>query len=257
MAEKKVKKGSPPWMATFADLSTLLMTFFVLLLSFSSMDVQKFRDMLGSIQTAFGVQFEERGQFQPVKQEDKKDAEEDKTKLELKAPLRPLPKQQLDAHQIKVESDAMAAQVQNLIKATNVDKDIEMTKGPRGVRLRVKGGLFFQPGKADLKARAKPFLAGVAKVLKKSKLNLIVEGHTDNLPIRTAVFPSNWELSAARATAVVRYLNEEGGILPTKMGAVGFGPYYPLVSNRTAEGRSKNRRVEFVFTKLSLRVAVK
>ena len=96
----------------------------------------------------------------------------------------------------------------------------------------------------------------MAKVLKKSKLNLIVEGHTDNLPIRTEVFPSNWELSAARATAVVRHLNEEGGILPTKMGAIGFGPYYPLVSNRSPEGRSKNRRVEFVFTKLSLRVAV-
>ena len=133
------------------------MTFFVLLLSFSTMDIQKFRDMLGSIQTAFGVQFEERGQFQPVKPEEKKESEEDRTKLELKAPLQPLPREQLDANQLEAESTAMAAQVQNLIRETKLDKEVELIKGPRGVRLRVKGGLFFQPGKADLKDTSKPF----------------------------------------------------------------------------------------------------
>ncbi len=243
-------------MATFADLSTLLMTFFVLLLSFSSMDVQKFRDMLGSIQTAFGVQIEERGQFQPVVPK-KKEQEEQKTKLDLKAPLQPPPPTDQSARQTEAESAAMAAKVQDLIQETRMSKDVELIKGPRGIRLRVKGGLFFQPGQADLKATAKPFLGGVAKVLEKSKFYLIVEGHTDNLPIKTAVFPSNWELSAARATAVVRHLNQEGGISARRMAAIGFGPYYPLASNRSAEGRGKNRRVEFIFTKLSPRVAVK
>lgn len=255
MAEKKIKKGAPPWMATFADLSTLLMTFFVLLLSFSSMDVQKFRDMLGSIQTAFGVQLEERGQFQPiVKDKEDKTKPETETKIDIQAP--PPPPDQT-AKQTEAESAAMAAQVQKLIQETDLSKDVELTKGPRGVRLRVKGGLFFNPGQAELKSTAKPFLNGVAKVLEKSKFYLIVEGHTDNLPIKTAVFPSNWELSAARATAVVRNLNQEGGISARRMAAIGFGPYYPLTSNRAAEGRAKNRRVEFIFTKLSPRVAVR
>lgn len=155
------------------------------------------------------------------------------------------------------ESAQMATQVQKLVQASNMSNSVQVLKGKRGVRLRVKGGLFFAAGQADLKKTAMPFLSGVGKILKKSKFFLIIEGHTDNRPIRTSKFPSNWELSAARATAVVRNLMKESKISARRMSAVGFGPYYPLKSNKTASGRQANRRVEFVFTKLSPRVAVK
>ena len=256
MPQKKVKKGAPPWMATFADLSTLLMTFFVLLLSFSSMDVQKFRDMLGSVQSAFGVQFQERGTFQPVIKEPTKPSENKLQEQLIKDKLIPTPTRD-DSREVAVESAAMADKVKELVEETKLAKEVEILKGKRGVRLRVKGGLFFQPGRAALKITAKPFLSGVAKILDKSKFYLIIEGHTDNLPIHTEVFPTNWELSAARATAVVRSLVQEGRISAKRLAAIGFGPYYPLASNRTPEGRRKNRRVEFIFTKLSPRVAVK
>jgi len=256
MPEKKVKKGAPPWMATFADLSTLLMTFFVLLLSFSTMDVQKFRDMLGSVQSAFGVQFQDRGIYQPVIQEPVKPSEAKPQEQLIKEQLVPTPSRD-EEKEVAAESAVMADQVKKLVEETRLADEVEILQGPRGVRLRVKGGLFFQPGQADLRTAAMPFLNGVAKILNKSKFYLIIEGHTDNLPIHTEVFPTNWELSAARATAVVRTLVQEGQISAKRLAAIGFGPYYPLESNRTPEGRRKNRRVEFIFTKFSPRVAVK
>lgn len=257
MPEKKKPSGAPPWMATFADLSTLLMTFFVLLLSFSSMDVQKFRDMLGSVQEAFGVQIEKRGQFQAVIEE-AKPSEEIKPDLEQLYEPPPTPPQTASQEaETARESVEMAGEVEKLVKESQLSEDVDVLAGPRGVRLRAKGGLFFQPGEANLKETSFNFLDGLGKVMKKSKFYLIIEGHTDNQPISNAVFPSNWELSSARATAVVRYLNERVGLPPTRLAAIGFGPYYPVASNGTPEGRHQNRRVEFIFTKLSPRVAVK
>ena len=252
--EKKSSSGeTPKWMATFADLSTLLMTFFVLLLSFASMDVQKFKDMLGSIQTAFGVQFEERGDYQPVKRPET----ETPGKARTDDPVISQKVVQQQEEVTKRESSAMANQIETMVRQSQLDKSVQVTKGPRGVRVRVKGGLFFDAGSASLKTQAGPFLRGVIKILHQSRFFLIVEGHTDNVPIKNAYFPSNWELSAARATAVVRFISEKGGVSAKRIAAIGFGPNYPIASNRSAEGRNRNRRVEFIFTKLSPRVAVR
>jgi len=245
---KKEKKGLPPWMATFADLSTLLLTFFVLLLTFANMDVQKFKEMLGSVKDAFGVQFEEQGQFQPVKP--KPQPVPQRESLMQTRPVAPIA-----SARDEVEARQMAAKIRQLVKEVGLDKAVQITAGRGGVRLRVKGRLLFEPGQAVVKRGAMKLLHGLAQVMKKFRYYLTVEGHTDSLPIRNARFPSNWELSAARATAVLRALVSMG-VPKRRVVAVGYADNYPIADNSTEAGREKNRRVEFVLTKRPLRMGV-
>jgi chemotaxis protein MotB len=246
---RKAKKGLPPWMATFADMCTLLLTFFVLLLTFANMDVKKFQDMLGSVKNAFGVQFQDVGKYQPVLPEIKPQPE----RTRMIQPTMPEPSIQ-DARDA-AEAASMADRVRDLVNAVGLGNAVDIKSGPRGVRMRVKGQLLFEPGSAEVRASAHKLLANVAKVMNKFNFYLTVEGHSDNQPISTAKFPSNWELSAARASSVLRSLVGMG--VPTRrVSAVGYASNYPIASNADEEGRNKNRRVEFVFTKKPLRVGV-
>jgi chemotaxis protein MotB len=241
---RKPKKGLPPWMATFADLSTLLLTFFVLLLTFANLDLKKFYDMLGSVQKAFGVEVRQRGEYQPVKP---------KVVVRTRTVFRP--SRIVTPSQQSIQSAEMARQIKKLVEASGLGRAVEITSGSRGVRMRVKGHLLFEPGQAEIKRSAARLLNSVAAVMRKYKFYLTVEGHTDNQPIRTARFPSNWELSAARAAAVLRYLVKKG-VPAARVSAVGYADNYPIASNATEAGRRKNRRVEFVFTREPLRQSV-
>jgi len=117
----------------------------------------------------------------------------------------------------------------------------------RGVILRLKESVLFETGKAELREEAKNVLDVLyEEVFKELPNNILIEGHTDNVPIRTAQFPSNWELSTARATSVARYLIEQKGFPPRRLAAMGCGEYRPIADNSTDEGRAKNRRVEFI-----------
>lgn len=254
---KKQKKGLPPWMGTFADLATLLLTFFVLLLTFANMDIQKFHDMLGSVQKAFGVQVKVRGQYQATKPLVAANA------LKAQAPAAPtmagmtrpsaVPTSSSEAR-AAAENAAQAREVRQMANQAGLGQSVEITSGPRGVRMRVKGQLLFLPGQAQVRPEARRLLEAVAKVMRKFHYYLTVEGHTDSTPIHTPQFPSNWELSASRASAVLRFLLSLG-VPQRKVSAVGYAANYPLASNATQEGRNKNRRVEFVFTKKPLRSA--
>ncbi len=246
---RKIKKGLPPWMGTFADMCTLLLTFFVLLLTFANMDVKKFQDMLGSVKNAFGVQFQEVGKFQPVLPEVKPQPE----RTRMIQPTMPEPSVQ-DARNAS-EAASMADRVKELVTAVGLGNAVEIKSGPRGVRMRVKGQLLFEPGSADVRATAQKLLASVAKVMNKFNFYLTVEGHSDNQPISTSRFPSNWELSAARASSVLRSLVGMG-VPAQRVSAVGYASNYPIASNADEDGRNKNRRVEFVFTKKPLRMGV-
>lgn len=246
---RKVKKGLPPWMGTFADMCTLLLTFFVLLLTFANMDVKKFQDMLGSVKNAFGVQFQEIGKFQPVLPEVKPQP----SRTLMVQPTMPEPSIQ-DARDAS-DAAAMADQVKDLVNAAGLGNAVEIKSGPRGIRMRVKGQLLFEPGQAEVRASAHKLLESVSKVMEKFNYYLTVEGHTDDQPIATSKYPSNWELSGARAASVLRYLVQLG-VPARRVAAVGYSSNYPIASNSDEEGRNKNRRVEFVFTKKPLRVGV-
>lgn len=224
------EEGAPAWMATFADLMSLLLTFFVLLLSFANMDIQKFQDMMGSVQDAFGVQ-KERGQdtyiaFSPTRYERK----------EIK----------LDKTSEAVMGLSMAVQ-SILTKDESLKKNVDLKPDDSGLLMRVRSGVMFAPGSASLKPGASDVLDKVITILKNYNFDLVVRGHTDDSTQTSSSYPSNWELSSARAAAAVRYILGNSSLSPFRLKAVGYADTRPLLPNINAANRAMNRRVEFYF----------
>ncbi|VAX16969.1 Flagellar motor rotation protein MotB [hydrothermal vent metagenome] len=230
-------EGAPMWIVTFADLATLLLTFFVLLLSFANTDIIKFREMLGSVQGAFGVKIERQGEFQDtLTGEGTVDKEKQKEKKE-KALVR-----QFD----KVSQTVSKAAVESKMK-----DDVEILSTRRGMVIRVKGEALFKSGATKINPKSTPILNSLADILKKTNFTVKVEGHTDNVPVKAgsaSLYKSNWEISGVRASVIVRYLISKK-VNPENLSAVGYGGMSPVKSNDTAEGRAKNRRVEFLVNK--------
>ncbi len=222
--------GAPAWMATFADLATLLMTFFVLLLSFANMDVVKFRQMAGSVKDAFGTQVETPGVY-----EERSDTmvtvqlseEEDRT----------------------IDMMQMGERIRKTVEEQELEEKTEITVNEDGVTLTVDGTFMFDGGSAQLKPEFENFLGEIAKIIEENDYPLAIEGHSDNIPINSPIYPSNWELSSSRATAVLRHLIDQYKISAKRLIAVGYSDTRPLVANDTPENRAKNRRVEFHFKK--------
>lgn len=257
------------WMATFADLSTLLLTFFVLLLSFANMDVVQFREMLGSMKEAFGYQTVNFGNFNPPVLSVKKDssettekdrqsqaenaaaaAAEKKGKGEQDADKRGTGENEKAEETVPSElspSDRqLVAELEKMVAQERMQDSIQLAVSSRGVVIRVRENVMFKRGTDRIVDQAFNFLNEIAALLRRFDYDVIVEGHTDNRPSRSRKFPTNWELSAGRAISVMRYLAEVGGVDPRRMGAAGYADMRPVASNDTPEGRLANRRVEFL-----------
>ena len=217
--------GLPGWLATFGDLMSLLLTFFILLLSFSSVQESKFKEAIGSLQGALGVL--ESNQTIPIHQE----------------LLMALPSFQENSD-YQEELDSLAQQLQQAMQELGINDDVIVENMGETVRIRIANPLFFDLGKADLKPLAKNILNKIIKVIKGKVYDVKIEGHTDDLPIKTVQFPSNWELSAIRAINVLRYFQDAGKINPKELSAVGQGEYEPIVPNISLKNRQQNRRVE-------------
>lgn len=229
--ECECEEGAPAWMTTFSDLATLLLTFFVLLLSFAQMDVVEFKDLLGSIKEAFGVQKNEPGTYEA-------------------ASSNPLTFDNAQGSQgpLISQDDMLVLQaLRQAIRAQKLDDDVEVIVNDRTIVVRVKDRILFDNGEATLKNDAMPILEKVSKLFAVFEDSVAIEGHTDSTPIRTERFPSNWELSAARATSVLHYLIDTAHLDPTHLRVSGYADTKPVAPNLTPENRSKNRRVEFVF----------
>ena len=214
--------GAPLWMCTFADLMSLLMCFFVLLLSFAVMDQQKYKQVAGAMKDAFGVQAQQR-----VTAERKGN-----TMLATQFDTVPL------AIQIQIAR----------VFAEDVDAGkVETDYSPDGFILRVKGAAAFDPGDTKIKKSFLPLLNKIARVAQKGELLVEVSGHTDNVKLAKGQGPfrSNWGLSSGRAVAVVEYMLRHFTIPPERLAAVGYGHGQPIATNNTVEGRAQNRRVEF------------
>ncbi len=225
------EEGAPAWMATFSDMATLLLTFFVLLLSFAELNVKEFREMLGSIREAFGVQFVTKGPVEAM----------NTTPVELNdVPASPLVP-------ISDPASKTLREVKEWIQEHELEDDVEVELTERGILVRVRDRVLFDTGSATLGPDAEPVLRRIAELAKELGSAVAVEGHTDDRPIRTKRFPSNWELSTARAASVVRWFIEKAGLPAGKLRAAGFADTRPVVPNDSPEHRSRNRRVEFVF----------
>jgi len=213
-------------MVTYGDMMTLLLCFFVLLFSFSTIDVVKFRNVIIELQGALGVL----------------------SGGPMVLNLGDIPARQItenpaaDTRQMEQIEEA----IEDKIEEEGLDGSIETSINERGLMIRFTDTALFDLGKADIKPGVVPVLDVIAQEISQVSNRVQVEGHTDPSPIHTAQFPSNWELSTARATAVIHYMIENGGISPHQLSAAGYAFYYPVVPNTTPENRAKNRRVDVI-----------
>ncbi|MGE4506272.1 MAG: flagellar motor protein MotB [Desulfovibrionaceae bacterium] len=222
-----VEEGLPPWMATFADMVTLLLCFFVLLLSFTNQDTANMRMLLGVMRDAFGVQFEDSTSMNVAYTDESKPF---KTRVE----------REDDIKQI-------AAQLKKIIQNENLRNETSITRDASGVMLRVGNRAMFRPGSAELLPSAVAVLVEVVKVLNTTEFNLMVRGHTDGEAPDPELLDSNWELSATRAATCLRWILDHSRVRSDRLKAAGFASSKPLVPSTTEQNRALNRRVEFYF----------
>ncbi|MBU1610887.1 MAG: OmpA family protein, partial [Proteobacteria bacterium] len=207
--------------------------FFVLLLSFAEQDAQKYRDVVGSLKDTFGAKVIR-------SKSDDLDLMTTSTTADKAAPS-------------SDDSQVMAGVIIKLKSLIQDDKRFKNTSGiaadREGALMYVQAGAIFKPGSAQLTSEAKTALDRVIAVLEEYPINLVVRGHTDDMPTNSAHYPSNWELSAARAANALAYIVDIGGIPDNRVKAVGYADTRPVKPNVTEEGRRANQRVEFFFHK--------
>ncbi|MEZ5565111.1 MAG: flagellar motor protein MotD [Gammaproteobacteria bacterium] len=238
------------WAIPYGDLVTLLLAFFVVMYAVSSVNEGKYRVLSDSLTAAF------RGTprtMEPVPVGDrpsKGKGDDDVAALKPNQAIKFPDKAPDDAklaenEQLQLQLRQMTTDLQEAMQ-TLIDQDmIRVQRAPSWVEVEIKTDILFPSGSAAIEAAAVPTLERLATILAKRPYPIRVEGHTDNRPISTSQFPSNWELSAARAACIVR-LFEQHGITPTRMVVAGMGENQPVADNKTAEGRNQNRRVALV-----------
>lgn len=242
-------KGEQSWLLTYSDVITLVLCMFVMLYSFSTIDIQKFEALVQSLnQTFSGVL--DGGQIidpdnkdnLPIDVDDKHDEEDKDNDLDKD--------DELNTEDFDKELLEVYEKILNLIIEHGLEDQVFVGVESKGIEIRFNDGVFFDSGSAALKSSANQMLNKLAKIFKKIDNEILVEGHTDNRPINTPQFPSNWELSTSRAISVVKYFVNQG-IDPTRIGALGFGEYRPIETNGTAQGRQANRRVNVIVLRMA------
>lgn len=267
--QEEADAGAPAWVMTFADLMSLLMCFFVLLLAFSEMDVEKFKQLSGSMKQAFGVQREIKAdeipkgtsiitqefspgipQPTPFKVVEQETTDDTKNNLEFaegdKSETAKMAEKLYEAavDRIRDEAEKLIAELKEEIDRGLLE--VEWSESEITVRLRERGS--FNSGEAKLKPTFFKVIERISDTLNKVDGNIIVAGHSDNVPISNYEFKSNWELSAARAANVVHYLTTKGKVMPERLQIRAHADTEPLAPNNSWENRAKNRRVEIVIT---------
>lgn len=216
--------SSPAWMVTYGDMMTLLLCFFVLIISFSNIDEIRFSLSMRALQGALGIM----PRMSRV--------------LETEKPW------MMDTEIVeKMKLTENMEELNRLAKALGFQEEMtyELSEGTMLIRLRSK--VLFGLGSSNLRREAFDILTALGNTIKEHNVkNVIIGGHTDNLPISTAEFPSNWELSTARALSVVKFMIDSVNVAPGKLVAAGYSQYQPIRANDTPEHRAENRRVEFL-----------
>ena len=258
MAKKKPDeppKGAPAWQSTFADLMNLLLCFFVLLFSMSTVDAEKFEQVVASFNQTFSIftagassigdgilisngvsQLNELDEYinSTGKMDDGEIVSEDVASAQ----------EMMEEAQTE-ESQELAEKIQEAIDENNMNKEIDVDFTSQYVQLTLKGALLFDSGSTLLKEEAKPVIDQVGAILESYATGTIeIEGHTDNVPMSGTKYSNNDELSDGRALSVFNYLVSTTSLDPANIKHSGRGEYVPIADNATPEGRAKNRRVE-------------
>jgi chemotaxis protein MotB len=217
------------WLLTYADLITLLMVFFVVLYSMSSADSTKWKHISAALQQAFNVDvLQGAAPTSPIEGDSMPTAPADNLIKDSDVP------------QVSRLQDKIQAVLDGISQAPDVSVGVDR----EGVVIRMSGSYLFDSGRAELKPNSLAVLDAIASEIRLLPNEIRVDGHTDSMPIDSPRYPTNWELSSARALAVTRYLTETDRIAADRMIAAGFGEFRPLVPNDTREHRALNRRVE-------------
>jgi chemotaxis protein MotB len=269
MAKRKPEEasgGSPAWMSTFSDLMNLLLCFFVLLFSMSTIDSQKFQELSAALAATFSVlpsggsvltdsgvlvssgasqlnalseYYNNVGLNSEGEITDEISGQEGEGENDSESLYEQLQEEGLS------ESEQMAEMIEAALEARNVADYVEVTATSEYVLLNLNGAILFDSGSSEFKSGAQSIVDKVADSVKQYDANTItIEGHTDNVPINTAKYPDNMMLSIYRAYTVFDYFVNEKGFDPASLTSSGRGEAVPVASNSTAEGRAQNRRVE-------------
>ncbi|MBW7996192.1 MAG: flagellar motor protein MotB [Candidatus Glassbacteria bacterium] len=223
MAKKcpECEPGAPAWLTTFSDLMSLLLCFFVLIVSMSSVDPQSFEKASGALQGSLGI------------------LSEDPSTMELVHII--VPKvSDVDIGEISTA----ISELQDFVEQQKQQESITVVITSQGIAIRILTPLLFEQGMAELNPRGMPYLAKIFEIAEGWDNTLRVTGHTDDLPVNNMLYDTNWDLSYARAKSVIDFGINYSGIEPGKFSAVGYGEYRPAYPNDSEENRGKNRRIE-------------
>lgn len=226
---RKKKKGDDinpnAWLDTYADTITLLLTFFILLYSMSSVDAKKLNELSNALQKSLrgDVKVEELSDIKKIATNNEKTSEQ-------------------------IQED-LVKKVNETIEANSFTDVIKVRDEDRGVVLQLDETILFDPGKADLMKKSQNVLNMVTKIVKDLPNDVLIEGNTDDIPMFNKEFQSNWELSTARAVSVVKYFVSVKKLDPTRFSVKGYGEYKPLVENNSTKNRTINRRVDILIVK--------
>ena len=248
-------KGAPAWQSTFADLMNLLLCFFVMLFSMSTMDAQKLQQVAASFTQNFSIfsggataigdgilisnGVSQLNELDDYINSTGKTAESDQTVNDLEEYEQQMAEKQLE------ESEQLAEKVEEAIDESQFANEIDVDFTSQYVSLTLNGALLFDSGSADIKEEAKPVLDKIGQILSRyAESTIEIEGHTDNVPIHNSRFADNNELSSFRALSVFNYFMETTFLDPAKIKHSGRGEYVPVADNSTDQGRAQNRRVE-------------
>jgi len=234
------KPDSNAWMVTFSDLVMLLLTFFVLLLTMSSMDSKKLKSMFTHFRGATGVlefvgTMEVSGLASLVQRYNTTDS------------LLVIDHNKLKDMFIPVA--ALNKEIEDMTK--DFDRLIGIEDDERGIIMSFQEKIFFSPGGVTLKKEVFPFLNSIADAIEACSNDILIMGHTDNIAVHSNYYESNWELSAYRGLSVLSFFLKEKGLSPLRFSVGGYGPSRPLQANDTPKSRASNRRVEIIFRHLN------
>ncbi len=235
--QQEGEAGAPLWLVTYSDMVTLLLTFFILLLSFSTLDNRKLKVAIGSLRGALGVMDQQPGMggAQPS------------------IIIPPISEVQYPEMSNKISKREDIVKIKAKVAQNPITSQVETALTDKGIILTIMDSVLFESGQAFLVPTAFPVLSEIGSIISSLNADVRIAGHTDDTPVSgesLALYPSNWELSTARAMSVLRYFVNQEQIDPRNLSVGGYGSYRPRVSNETPEGRRQNRRVEIIIEPL-------
>lgn len=237
------KKGAPQdeprgdeWLATYSDTITLLLTFFVLLYSMATVDTQKMKQMSEAFQVVMSGQ-----KADSIMQYDLYNGQVPLIGGE--SPIEELPDEAIDGD---VVEESMYFQVKKFVEEYDLSEVVDIINSERGIVIQLRDNILFETSSSALRNDSKVVLDKISTLIGSLQNNIIIEGHTDNRPINTSKFPSNWELSVDRAVNVVRYFVENKSLTASRFSAAGYGEFQPIEPNNTVENMARNRRVNIL-----------